>query len=195
VEERATALTDAAPPPPLAAPAFEDIYRDQFGFVWRGVRALGVADEAIDDVVQEIFVIAHQKLPEFEGRSQVRSWLSGILLNVVRHHRRTDYRKRPHVLSREAPTDVETLPATAGSPHDIAVAHEATLLLERILDDLEEKKREILVLAELEELPIPEIAEILGLNVNTVYSRLRLARQDFERFAARYRARERWRLT
>jgi RNA polymerase sigma-70 factor (ECF subfamily) len=58
------------------------------------------------------------------------------------------------------------------------------------LGDLDEKKREVLVLSELEELTAPEIAEALGINLNTVYSRLRLAREEFDRVAARYRARE-----
>ncbi len=179
---------------PFITPLFEELYRAQFSFAWRGVRALGIASEAIDDVVQEIFVIAHRKLPEFEGRSSARTWLSGIMLNVVRHHRRTTGRRRPYELSRDPPTDVDSLPTADRSPHEVALAHEATRLLERILDDLDEKKREILVLVELEELSAPEVAEILGVSVNTVSSRLRLARQDFEKLAARYRARERWRL-
>jgi RNA polymerase sigma-70 factor (ECF subfamily) len=171
-------------------PAFETIYRAQFAFVWRNVRALGVPEEAVDDVVQEIFVAAHRGLAGFEGRSSARTWLSGIMLNVVRHHRRTTARKSPHRLDTGAVPDVESLPTRADGPHDVALAHEQTRLLQRILADLDEKKREILVLAELEELSAPEIAEVLCLNVNTVYSRLRLAREDFERIAARYRARE-----
>jgi RNA polymerase sigma-70 factor (ECF subfamily) len=201
VEERAPAFDDGprkilslTPPCALAKPTLEEIYRAHFGFVWRGVRALGVASEAIDDVVQEIFLIAHRRLPEFEGRSSVRTWLSGIMLNAARHHRRTASRKQPYERSREAPTDVDTLPTAADSPHDLTVTHERTRLLERILEDLGEKKREILVLAELEELTAAEIAQILGLSANTVSSRLRLARQDFERLAARYRARERGRV-
>jgi RNA polymerase sigma-70 factor, ECF subfamily len=173
-----------------ALPTIEEIYRAEFGFIWRSARALGVDDGAIDDVVQEIFMVAHRRLSEFEQRSSMRTWLSGILLNAVRRHRRTQRRKSPHELSREAPTDVDSLPTEARSPHDVTLAHEATRLLERILGDLDEKKREILVLAELEELSAPEIGEILGLSVNTVYSRLRLAREDFEQVAARYRARE-----
>jgi RNA polymerase sigma-70 factor (ECF subfamily) len=175
---------------PAAIPALEEVYRAHFHFVWRSARALGVREGAIDDIVQEVFVVAQRKLPEFEGRSSMRTWLSGIVLNVVRHHRRTAHRKSPHELSREPPTDVDSLPTAAPSPHEMASFREETLLLQRVLDGLDEKKREVLVLAELEELPVPEIAKILGIGLNTVYSRLRVAREEFERLAARYRARD-----
>jgi RNA polymerase sigma-70 factor (ECF subfamily) len=173
-----------------AVPALAEVYRAHFDFVWRSARGLGVQDAAIDDVVQEVFVVAQRKLSGFEARASMRTWLSGIVLNVVRHHRRTTYRKSPHELSRETPTDVDSLPTAADSPHDIASSREATRLLEHVLDGLDEKKREVLVLAELEEFSAPEIAEILGIGVNTVYSRLRLAREQFERLAARYRTRD-----
>jgi RNA polymerase sigma-70 factor, ECF subfamily len=179
---------------PVIPPAFDDVYRDNFTFVWRGVRALRVADHAVEDVVQEVFVAAHRHLHEFEGRSAVRTWVAGILLNVVRHHRRTVVRRSPHELTRDAPTDADTLPTDTKGPHEAAVTREETRLLEQILGDLEEKKREILMLAELQELSAPEIAEVLGVGVNTVYSRLRVAREDFERLAARARARNRWRM-
>ena len=191
---RAVASDDTPTGSSPAALAFVDVYQAEAGFVWRAVRGLGVGQGAIDDVVQEVFVIAYRRLPEFEGRSSVRTWLSGILLNAVRHHRRSLLRKSPHETLREEPTDVDTLETRARGPHEEAVAREETRLLERVLGDLDEAKREILVLAELEEMSAPEIAEVLGLNLNTVYSRLRLARESFEKLAARYRAHERRRL-
>ena len=117
----------------------------------------------------------------------MRTWLSGIVLNVVRHHRRTVHRKSPHERSSEPPTDVDSLPTAAPGPDDIASLREGTRLLQQVLDGLDEKKREVLVLAELEGFSSPEIANILGIGVNTVYSRLRLAREEFERLAARCR--------
>lgn len=185
---------------PSEAPSLEDVYRAHFDFVWRSARGLGVRDAAIDDVVQEVFVVVQRKLPAFEGRSSVRTWLFGIMINVVRHHRRTAQRKAPYEWSqrsqrsREEPTDVDSLPTTTQSPHEAASLREATRLLERVLDSLDEKKREILVLAELEEFSVPEIAEILRIPLNTAYSRLRLARSEFERIAASHRARDARRL-
>ena len=169
---------------------FADVYREYFGFVWRSARGLGVRPSAVDDVVQEIFVVVHRRLSEFEGRSTVRTWLSGIVLNVVRHHRRSIVRKSPHELPNGSAEDPEVLPTDARGPHENAELAEGTRLLQRLLDTLDDDKREVLVLAELEELSVPEIAEGLGLKVNTTYSRLRLAREQFERALARHQAQD-----
>src|SRR6185436_19202677 len=68
---------------------FEEVYEQNVTFVWRSARRLGVADAAIDDVVQEIFVVVHRRLREFEGRSSLKTWLFAIVLRVVRDHRRS----------------------------------------------------------------------------------------------------------
>jgi RNA polymerase sigma-70 factor (ECF subfamily) len=184
-----TDVTDADRTPTLV---FTEIYREFFGFVWRSARALGVRTSAVDDVVQEVFVIVHSRLAEFEGRSSIRTWLSGILLNVVRHHRRTVGRKSPHETGEAI--DPDTLPAGARDPSEMAEQSEGTRLVQHILDGFDDDKREIFVLAELEELSVPEIAQALGIKVNTAYSRLRLARATFEQGVARYRARDERRL-
>src|SRR5262245_20245633 len=72
---------------------FSAFYEQYFAFVWRSVRRLGVADHAVDDAVQDVFVVVHRRLAEFEGRSSVRSWLFGIALRVARARRRSDLRK------------------------------------------------------------------------------------------------------
>jgi RNA polymerase sigma-70 factor (ECF subfamily) len=176
-------------PRPAAEPlAFAAIYEEYFDFVCRSARGLGVGSAALDDVVQEIFVVVHRRLAEFEGRSTLRTWISGIVLNVVRRHRRTTRRKSPPELAGDAPSDLEELPAGDRDPYEAAAHAEETRLLHRILHELGEEKREVLVLAELEELTVPEIAEALGIKLNTAYSRLRLARQAFDRAVARHHA-------
>jgi RNA polymerase sigma-70 factor (ECF subfamily) len=180
--------------PSVPSMAFADVYRGSFGFVWRSARALGTSPAALEDVVQEIFVVVHRRLSEFEGRSTLRTWLSGIVLNVVRHHRRSLVRKSPHELAGHEPTDPDVLPSHARDPHEMAERAEGTRLVQRALDTLDEEKREVLVLAELEELPVPEIAEALGLKLNTAYSRLRLAREQFEAAIQRQRAQDLGRL-
>jgi RNA polymerase sigma-70 factor (ECF subfamily) len=176
------------------AQRFARIYQEYFGFVWRSANSLGVRPSALDDVTQEVFVIVSRRLSEFEGRSSFRTWLSGIVLNVVRHHRRWLLRKSPHEfgrreLGREEVNDPDELPSTANDPYETALHAEGTRLLQRLLAELDDDKREVLVLAELEQFTVPEIAEALNLNVNTTYSRLRLARQQFEQGLARHRAR------
>ncbi len=168
---------------------FDDVYDTHFAFVWRTVRRLGVPRDAVDDAVQEIFVVVHRRLADFEGRSSIKTWLTGITLRVASEHRRRA-RKVP-----VAEVDPETIDAGKDrDPHDAATKAEAVRVLHRILDELEDERREAFVMAELEQMTVPEIAESLGVNPNTVYSRLRAARQDFDAAVLRHRTRDGWRL-
>jgi len=189
-------------PYPAASPAtpaqgsvatFAEVYEKWFGFVWRSARGLGVADAALDDLVQEIFVVVHRRLHDFEGRSSIRTWLSGIVLNVVRHHRRSLARKGPRLAGADEHAEPDEQASPERSPFERAALSEDVRLLQRLLDSLDDEKREVLVLTELEELSAPEIAEALGINLNTAYSRLRLAREQFDAALGRERARQRGR--
>src|SRR5215467_3809905 len=160
-------------------PPFHRLYAEYFAFVWRNVRRMGVMEAAVEDVVQEVFVAAYKRLPSFEGRSSLRSWLMGILVHCVQRHRRTTRRKSPHVLQPQPPTDPETLVDTSTNPQEVAARAEAARVVSELLAQLDDDKRTVFVLAELERLSAPEIAEALGIGVNTIYSRLRLARQEF----------------
>lgn len=168
-------------------PSLEAIYDAHFDFVWRSARRMGVAEAAVDDVVQEVFLVAHRRLTDFEGRSSIKTWLFGILLRVVADHRRRDRRKGglaplPEALAADAD---ESCPAEQAQRRD------RVRLLHSLLEQLDDEKRAVFVLAELEQLTAPEIAEALGgIKLNTVYSRLRVARKQFDEALARHRARE-----
>lgn len=164
--------------------SFESVYDQYFDFVWRSVRRLGVRECAVDDVVQDTFVVVHRRLGEFEGRSTLRTWLFGIALRVAQQHRRRLARKGADELPESIP-DTRT-----ASPAEAAERAEAVRLLHALLDCLPDERRTVFILAELEQLPAPEIAEALDVNVNTIYSRLRLARRDFDRALRRHRARD-----
>jgi RNA polymerase sigma-70 factor (ECF subfamily) len=168
--------------------SFEAIYQAHFSFVWRSVKRLGIRDAAIDDAVQEVFVVVHRRLAGFEGRSSVRTWLFGIALRVVRDHRRSARRRDPG-----CEVDPDTLRANDSGPAETAEKAEAVRLLHALLDELDDERREVFVMAELEQMAMPEISEALGINVNTAYARLRTARQEFEQALARHRARDMWR--
>jgi RNA polymerase sigma-70 factor (ECF subfamily) len=171
---------------------FEAVYDEHAPFVWRTLRRLGVADAALDDVFQEIFLVVHRRLAEFEGRSSLRTWLFGVALHVVRRHRRTTHRKARHL---ESDAELDAVPDSARTgPLEQAAKTEAVRVLRALLDELDDEKREVFVMIELEQMPAAEIAEVLGINVNTVHSRLRAARQAFEQALARHHARDRWRL-
>jgi len=168
-------------------PGLEELYELHFDFIWRSLRRLGVSDGALDDAVQEVFITAHQRLESFEGRSSVRSWLFGIAIHVAQRAHRTAQRQPVGDLPDgllESPTR---------GPHDLAEQNESVRLLYQLISGMDLERRAVFVLAELEEMTAPEIADALGIPVNTVYSRLRVARRDFNAALARHRARDCWR--
>jgi RNA polymerase sigma-70 factor (ECF subfamily) len=183
--------------PPRASPgglqeaaAFAEVYEQHFDFVWRSLRRLGVGPSALDDAVQEVFLVVHRRLAEFEGRSSLKTWLFGISLKVAQRVARNQARHPATELPEPA-----TLGSTEPTPQDEVARREAIALLYAILDELDDEKRAVFVMVELEQLSAPEIAEELGIPLNTVYSRLRAARREFEASLKRQRARERWRQT
>jgi RNA polymerase sigma-70 factor (ECF subfamily) len=173
----------------VRAPSFDQVYDAHFQYLWRAVRRLGVDPCSVDDVVQDVFVVVHRRLAEFESRSTLRTWIYGIALRVVRDHRRTVRRKRLGAEHRADPEGLEAIPDSRG-PHEALAKVEAARLLDSILDGLADDKREVFVFAELEGMTVPEIAEVTGTNPNTIYSRLRAARREFDDAARRLRARE-----
>lgn len=174
---------EAAGAAPREALNFEEVYDAHADYIWRVVQRLGVPQANVEDAVQDVFVVAYRKLPEFEGRSSVKTWLTGIAFRVVRNHR--DKRKNEREELNEMSTaSADPTPATvAERGNDLAV-------LDTLLAELDDAKREILVLAEIEELSVPEISRILDINVNTAYSRLQAARTEFEQAVKRFRAKE-----
>ncbi len=134
-------------------------------------------------------MVVHRRLPELDDPSRLRPWISRIVVNLVRHHRRSLARKSPHERAYSEPGDPDELPHAGPGPYDAMAIGESARQAQRLLDALDDDKREVLVLAEIEELSVPEIAEALGLKLNTAYSRLRAARQAFDAALARDRAR------
>ncbi len=172
----------------LAAATFEQLYDEHVDFVWRSARRLGLDDSAADDVVQQTFLVVHRRWGDFDGRSTPKTWIFSILLRVVSDHRRTLRRKSPH--RAHAPIDVDLLVDSTANPHESLLRAEASRTIDALLESLEEDKRVVFVLAELEGMTADEIGTATGLDRAAVYSRLRAARTDFERAAARLRRQE-----
>ena len=177
---------------PVVPQSFEAVYDEQVDFVWRNAQRLGIGDDALDDVVQQVFLVVHRRLAEAPEEVPMRAWVFGILSHVVRDHRRGVRRKSPH--HAQPQIDPATVAEPGSGPFDTLARTEALQVVLGLLAELSDEKREIFVLSELEQLTAQEIADLLGVNVNTVYSRLRAARQDFERAAERARMRDTWRL-
>lgn len=166
----------------VSAPTLAAVYADHAAFVWRSLRGLGVPSSAVEDAVQEVFVVVHRRLAEFRGQSAMTTWLFGIALHVAQHHRRSAARR-----DRLVATAAADLPrAPAADPFDAAARGEAARTLDRLLDALDEDQRAVFVMAEIHEMTATEIAAALGANPNTVRSRLRTARAAFEAAAARH---------
>lgn len=187
-------LARAAPPgatgevcPPLAVlPPFSDIYSRYFEFVWSSARHLGIGPEAIDDVVQEVFIVIHAKLHTIQQPASLKSWIYGVVRRQVSSYRRADK------LKQHTGAPLENIAETrggAGTPLDVAEQNAQLKLLSSLLAELDELKREVFILAEVQEMTVPEIAEALELPLNTAYSRLRAARQAFDAGLARRAAR------
>lgn len=162
----------------------EGLFRDYGAFAWRVLRRLGVAERDVDDVCQEVFVIVHRRLPSFEERSSAQSWLYGICVRTA-----ADYRKRA-VHRREVTVEEPYERAIDPSQESDAALREARATLDRILDSLDDDRRAVFVLFEIEELPMTEVAFAVGCPLQTAYSRLHAARRDVEAAMHRLRATE-----
>jgi RNA polymerase sigma-70 factor (ECF subfamily) len=167
--------------------AFCALYEEHFEFVHRMARRFGVQEHCLEDATQDLFVVVHRRLETFEGRSSMKSWLYGITRRIAKDYRRRTQRKEQGKVSFENVKEV--LPCGGQQPHAQLERSQAAWLLEYMLSSIEASRREVFVLAEIEEMSAPEIAKTLSLNVNTVYSRLRSARIAFEKAVARHQAR------
>jgi len=156
------------------------LYRDHYDFVWTSLRRFGLRQSAVDDALQEVFLVVYRRLPEFEGSTGHRAWLFAIALRVAREARRRDAR-----FWLEEPL---TVVAPSVHPDEGAVLRQRVRLLDTLLGALNDEQREVFVMAEVEGFSAPEIAQALGVKLNTVYSRLRLGRVRFERALARHQA-------
>lgn len=151
--------------------AFEAAYEEHVGFVWRALARRGVEPSALEDTTQEVFLVTHRHWGAWEGRASMRAWLWGVVRRVAATHRRTQNRLR-----RKHGSLAALLPAPAPGL-DQRLDHRARLrTLAEAIDRLDPKLREVFVLATLESMTAPAIAELLDCNVNTIYTRLRRAR-------------------
>lgn len=149
------------------------VFDEHARYVFRVLRYLGVREADVQDVCQEVFITVHRKIDEFEGRSSVRTWLYRICRNAA-----SDHRRRAHV-RREIATDW-TDPAKPHFDSDVADGQgrlEARSTLARVLDRLDDAKREVFVLYEIEGMTMQEVCDVIGCPLQTGYSRLRAARE------------------
>lgn len=164
--------------------SFDAVVAEHGPYVWRVLRRLGVRSADIEDVWQETFIVVHRKIGGFEGRSQLRTWLSAIAVRVASDYRSRAYRRR------EQATDEVPDTGAAASQQDELLDQERRALLDRLMAELKPEQREVVVLYEFAELPMQEVAEALGCPLQTAYSRLHAGRKALEQAARREAARK-----
>lgn len=170
--QMSTTLDASAPPLPAD---FAELYAESYDFMWRCALRLGADPATVEDIVQDSFIVALRRFDDFEVDAGVRptTWLFGILRNVIRNHARAERRRQTRLERyRQMPLREPRVRAEAG-----LAAH----LIDEFLATLDADKRAVFVLGEIEGMTGPEIAQALGLNLNTSNSRLRAARKAFAR--------------
>jgi RNA polymerase sigma-70 factor (ECF subfamily) len=181
--------TGRTPPAPIGVAAaharLHAMFEQEFGFVWRMLRRLGVAESSIDDCAQHVFFVATRKVDEI-AVDRERAFLLGVAINVAAEARRTQ------ATAREQPRDdLDQVEHGAPNPEQLTDRKRALELLDRALDELPFELRTVFVLFEVEGMPTDDIASLLDLPRGTVASRLRRAREEFHAIAKRVRARRR----
>jgi RNA polymerase sigma-70 factor (ECF subfamily) len=163
--------------------SFAEAFRRHYGLVHRMLGVYGVDDALLDDAAQDVFLVVHRRWHDYDGRTAFRSWLIGIVRRVASGYRRAGRRLRDRLERLATPPQPPSIEAR--------LVQRETLDGVRIaIDSLGTRQREVFVLAELEGLTAPEIAETLGIKLNTVYSRLRVARDRFRTTLAQQRERD-----
>jgi RNA polymerase sigma-70 factor (ECF subfamily) len=159
----------------IEKPGFEAIYAQYASFVWRVLRGMGVGESMIQDAVQDVFVVVHRRLPDFDHRHSVKTWLFEITYRVACSARRKKARARLHEPLSDA------LRTSAAGPQEATERLHSSRLLSDLLARMPDDRRAVLVLADIEGLSAKEISEVAGIPINTVYSRLRRARIELSR--------------
>lgn len=165
---------------------FRAIYERWFSEVSRWIRAMGGPEAEREDLVQDVFLVVHRRLPDFDGQN-VAGWLYQIARHRVRDFRRLLWVR--HLLLGGVPLS-ESLSKPGASPVDSLETNEKRVLLERMLGKLNESERAAVVLFEIDGYSGEEIAEIQGVPVNTVWARIHKARKKLKASLAKHESRE-----
>ena len=176
-----TALALTMPAASSPAETFRALFKAEASYVWRTLKRLGVAPRELDDVTHEVFIQVYRRLSDYDPSRPLRPWLFGFAYRIASDHRklaRNRYEKMADEVERhdERP-----------SAFDQLAQAEDRALVAAALETLDLEKRAVFVLHEIDECPIPEVAQALGIPLNTAYSRLRVARERFAEAVRRAR--------
>jgi RNA polymerase sigma-70 factor (ECF subfamily) len=173
-----TVLGKVASPAPVSqgtgescAPQLSQLFEENAAFVWRTLRRLGVAQADLEDATQEVFMVVHKRLDQYEERASIRGWLYAICLRVGSRQRRTIMRRRENVVCEFPEVAVD-------ADQELGVSLRQSLQLgQQLLAALPEKQRMVFMLYEVDHMSMAEIAEVVGCPIQTAYARLHKARE------------------
>lgn len=169
-------------PTPSAPPGFRELFEQQFSYVWNVLRRLGVPERDLEDVAQQVFLQVHRQLASYDVSRPLRPWLFAFAFHAASNHR--SLARHRVELCVVAPEAACPLPAA----DEQLITQQELELAEHALTRVSLDRRAVLLLHEIEGHSIPEIAKTLEIPLNTAYSRLRLARQEYELAVRRLRA-------
>jgi RNA polymerase sigma-70 factor (ECF subfamily) len=168
---------DATEAAVASPPTLAEVYRRHAADVGRWAARLGGPRIDVDDIVQEVFLVVNRQLPRFRGEAKLTTWLFRITDRVVRNHRR--WRAVRRIVTRLTARLGDRLASTDDDAFQMLQRHAEVKAAYRVLDQLPEKYRRVLILSELEELPAEEIARLLDARIETVRVWLHRARRMF----------------
>ncbi len=165
------------------------LFESHLSFVWRNLRRLGVPEPQVEDATQDVFLVVHRRSDSWRASlSTIDTWLFGIVLRVARNYRRAHARRLAWLLPASNREAFQAAPSLTDGPAEILARREAVAVFECAVAALDESKRAVFLLVDVEQLAVPEAAAALGINTNTAYWRLRKARLGFRRAVSRLRA-------
>jgi RNA polymerase sigma-70 factor (ECF subfamily) len=159
---------------------FNEIYEQEFGYVWKSLQRLGIRGSDLPDLTHEVFLRVFRGLDDYDPLRPLRPWLFGISFRTASEHRRAQYRHREV-------GEVDQAASDAPSADQVVSAEQDRRLVLKALESLSMERRAVLVLHEIDGLTVPEISQALGVRLNTAYSRLRRGLIDFEKAVRRLR--------
>ena len=176
--------TDDAGSPPAGVDDCFQAYQQELDYLLGSLRRLGVPYSDIEDVVHEVFLVMHGRWEDYDRLRPIKPWLFGIAFRVASTHRRKT--------TREVLSDAYDAEDQATRPDDAAAAGETRSLLLKALAQVPLERRAVLVMHDVDEMPMREIAAELELPLFTAYSRLRKARKELDAALVRLRKAGRW---
>lgn len=162
---------------------FRSLYQAEFAYVWNSLRRLGVRERDLEDLSHDLFMAVHRSLNDYDSSRPIRPWLFGFAFRIASDYRRLARNHREVI----GDSDRQLIDSSPRPDQQLATL-EKRQLVQEALEKLDLDQRAVFVMHDLDETSIPDIAHALKIPLNTAYSRLRLAREQFTSTVRRLQA-------